>query len=422
MTLRCFVAMAFGNEDTDKFYDDLIVPVLKNMDAKPIRVDRIEHNDDIDDRIISELERCDFALADLTYARPSAYFEAGFAQGRKVPVIYTCRKDHLLPKADDKFGNFRVHFDLQMKNIIPWSSSSDSKFTKKLAKRITRVITPLLRDKETKEIERQESEKFSDLSLHEKTMAILNICVLQIERAGYQGTYAEYKNLSQQFPLSPPPGIFSYDSHYHRDFLREQFHRIQSLRPGWLGIKFQKDTLRAVFVHVTSNLTKSLLSALQSDLLRHPVYNINQGLKAKTFRRLEEHMFVCSFQKVPISRVMTSLRHFQLDRESNKFIWVGKQTVPKAEIPGYNEVYLIDSLSSEARFLLRNLKRSPSDRPEVEYWSEGNRLIGLGTNQKGMVKKISRTVHIHILDAIKFENAFEKDFSELLNRVESGFI
>lgn len=133
MALICFVAMAFGYKDTDKVYDHLIAPILRNKDVEPVRIDCIEFNDDIDDRIISELKRCDFAVADLTYARPSVYFEAGFAQ-RSVPIIYTCRKDHFSPSADDQFGNLRVHFDLQMKNIIPWSSSSDSKFAKSYLK------------------------------------------------------------------------------------------------------------------------------------------------------------------------------------------------------------------------------------------------------------------------------------------------
>jgi nucleoside 2-deoxyribosyltransferase len=76
--LRCFVAMAFGQEDTD------------GINAQ--RVDRIEHNDKIDTKIISEIEAADLVTADLTYARPSVYFEAGYAQ-RAIPVIFTARPD-----------------------------------------------------------------------------------------------------------------------------------------------------------------------------------------------------------------------------------------------------------------------------------------------------------------------------------------
>jgi hypothetical protein len=34
-----------------------------------------------------------YCSADLRYARPSVYFEAGYAE-RSVPVIYTVRRDH----------------------------------------------------------------------------------------------------------------------------------------------------------------------------------------------------------------------------------------------------------------------------------------------------------------------------------------
>jgi nucleoside 2-deoxyribosyltransferase len=91
--LRCFVAMAVGRADTDRIYDKHIAPTLKAARIHPVFMGRLEHNDDIDKRIISEIEACDFAISDLTYARPSVYFEAGYAQ-RSVPVIYTCRADH----------------------------------------------------------------------------------------------------------------------------------------------------------------------------------------------------------------------------------------------------------------------------------------------------------------------------------------
>ena len=44
--LRCFIAMALGREDTDKVYDDLNIPTLRDRRVRPIRIDRIEYNDD----------------------------------------------------------------------------------------------------------------------------------------------------------------------------------------------------------------------------------------------------------------------------------------------------------------------------------------------------------------------------------------
>jgi nucleoside 2-deoxyribosyltransferase len=128
--------MAFRRGETDKVYDNLIVPLLRKKKITPVRVDRQEHLDDINNKIISELKQSDFAIADLTFARPSVYYEAGFAQ-RCIPVIHTSRRDHFHPKPDDKFGNFKIHFDLQMKNIIPWSNASDKNFIKNLIEEST---------------------------------------------------------------------------------------------------------------------------------------------------------------------------------------------------------------------------------------------------------------------------------------------
>jgi hypothetical protein len=90
----------------------------------------------------------DVKKADLTYSRPSVYFEAGYAQ-RVVPVIYTVRRDHFKFKADDPNGNLKVHFDLQMRNIIDWSSASDKRFPVRLRSRVTKVVLPILLEKGT---------------------------------------------------------------------------------------------------------------------------------------------------------------------------------------------------------------------------------------------------------------------------------
>jgi hypothetical protein len=132
--------MALGHKDTNDVYVSLLKPTLDSLEVEPRRVDLIVHNDDIDDRIIREIEDADFVIADLTYARPSVYYEAGYAERAGTPVIYVCRKDHLTPKAGDARGNEKVHFDLQMKNIITWLSSSDQEFASNLAGRVTMVL------------------------------------------------------------------------------------------------------------------------------------------------------------------------------------------------------------------------------------------------------------------------------------------
>src|SRR4051794_41012901 len=120
--LKCFVASAFDHEDVDAIYAQAIIPVLKKLGCTPVRVDCVEHNDDIDDKIFNLIDGCEFCIADLTFARPSVYYEAGYAFGTGRPAIYIARSDHFRQRDDDEYGNFRVHFDLQMKNIIGWTT------------------------------------------------------------------------------------------------------------------------------------------------------------------------------------------------------------------------------------------------------------------------------------------------------------
>ena len=133
---RCFVAMAFAKDDTDAIYDQAIEPVLRRNGIIPVIINRQENNLDINIQIMHHLKSCDFCISDLTYARPSVYFEAGYAQ-RAVEVIYTVRGDHLKKgQPEDK----RVHFDLQMKPLITWKDQSDSTFPTRLEQRIKQTF------------------------------------------------------------------------------------------------------------------------------------------------------------------------------------------------------------------------------------------------------------------------------------------
>ena len=64
--MKCFIASAFGHDDVDIIYDRCVVPTLKQLSVTPLRVDRVEHNEDIDNKIFELLDLADFAIADLT--------------------------------------------------------------------------------------------------------------------------------------------------------------------------------------------------------------------------------------------------------------------------------------------------------------------------------------------------------------------
>lgn len=172
-SIQCFVACAFGDNEVDAIYQNAIEPAVRRIGAVPARVDRVEHNDDIDDKIMELLQSSDLVIADLTFARPSVYYEAGYFAGLGKPVVYTVRKDHFTPDPNDVHGNRRVHFDLQMKNIIDWTSTSKTRtFQSRLESRIRHVIAPMLRQK--RELDRQAAEAatFSRLSQKSKLAAL----------------------------------------------------------------------------------------------------------------------------------------------------------------------------------------------------------------------------------------------------------
>jgi len=170
--MKCFIASAFDHEDVDIIYKKAITPVLRKLKIKQLRVDRIEHNDDIDDKIFSLIRECDLCIADLTYARPSVYYEAGFAWGLGRPVIYISRKDHLHPRIDDEAGNLRVHFDLQMKNIIPWTSPNET-FKNRLLKRIKHVCRGITPKEQRQTKQSPEEIRYKSLSIDDQIRAVL---------------------------------------------------------------------------------------------------------------------------------------------------------------------------------------------------------------------------------------------------------
>jgi nucleoside 2-deoxyribosyltransferase len=171
--ISCFIACAFDKEDVDEIYDKVIENVVIELGMDAYRVDRIEHNDDVDDKIIELIHSCDVCIADLTYARPSVYFEAGYFKGLKKPVVFTVRKDHFRPKENDIYGNERVHFDLQMKNIIGWYSTEHLKtFSTRLKNLLRFVISPIIKHKQKDEEKAKAAKIFSAMPQQERLNSI----------------------------------------------------------------------------------------------------------------------------------------------------------------------------------------------------------------------------------------------------------
>lgn len=116
---QCFVAMWFDDSMND-VYEKGFRTAIAAAGYTPLRIDRKpDLIGKIDDEIIAEIRRSRFVVADFTHgdggARGGVYYEAGFAQGLGLPVIFTCRKDMI----DE------THFDTRQFNHILWENPED---------------------------------------------------------------------------------------------------------------------------------------------------------------------------------------------------------------------------------------------------------------------------------------------------------
>ncbi len=152
---QCFVAMWLTSEMNDVFNKaiKLAIEYLEEGKIEPkfkaLRIDNKEHTNDINDEIISEIRRSRFMVCDLTGYRGGVYWEAGFAYGLGLEVIYTCREDWTRTRDLDLYDKNRkkvdykqegIHFDLEHRNRIPWKMDDLSTFRDKLTNRIKAVI------------------------------------------------------------------------------------------------------------------------------------------------------------------------------------------------------------------------------------------------------------------------------------------
>ncbi|SRR6266478_9216932 len=87
-------AMSFAAEMSE-FYDKAIEPAVRQAGYEPIRVDRREHANSIDDEIIGNIRKARFMGADFTGQRAGVYFEAGMMNGLGRTVVWMCDKREL---------------------------------------------------------------------------------------------------------------------------------------------------------------------------------------------------------------------------------------------------------------------------------------------------------------------------------------
>lgn len=110
---------------------DVIKSVAAKNDLSAHRVDDYEEDFQITEKIIHQIEEARIIVADLSFERPNVYFEYGYARGAgRTGSIIT-----LLKQGEE------AHFDVKDWNQITYDPKNLETLEKKLAKRITALLS-----------------------------------------------------------------------------------------------------------------------------------------------------------------------------------------------------------------------------------------------------------------------------------------
>lgn len=129
---KVFLAFHFTNEMKETFEKTVRKAITDISDGKleAVRVSTSGTSTEtkIDDALISMIKSSRVVIADFTGQRTAVYYEAGFAMGLGIPVIWTCREDEV-----DKLS-----FDTRQYPHILWKDEKD--LYKQLSERISAQI------------------------------------------------------------------------------------------------------------------------------------------------------------------------------------------------------------------------------------------------------------------------------------------
>jgi hypothetical protein len=113
---QAFIAMNFDSALLG-VYEQAIKAAVEEAGFTAYRIDHDRHVDNINNRIIAKIKESRFLIAEFTEHKHGVYFEAGFALGLGIPVIWVCQKSH--------FG--KTHFDTKPFNHIIWETKEELK-------------------------------------------------------------------------------------------------------------------------------------------------------------------------------------------------------------------------------------------------------------------------------------------------------
>jgi len=126
---QVFAAFYFSDR-IKEIFDNQVKQAIEEcgLTYKRISSSTTAHDTTIDDEIIAMIKSSRIVIADFTDQRNSVYFEAGYALGMQLPVIWTCKRDHV----------DNLSFDTRQYPHILWDSPEDLK--EQLVNRIKAIL------------------------------------------------------------------------------------------------------------------------------------------------------------------------------------------------------------------------------------------------------------------------------------------
>lgn len=126
---KIFMAFWFDLE-IQSIFDDIVKPAIDEVGFLAERVSSSTTNleNKISDEIIGMIKSSRAVIADCTGNRTAVYYEAGYAMGMKIPVIWTCKADQV--------GD--ICFDVSQHPFILWSTPED--LAEKVVKRLKAIL------------------------------------------------------------------------------------------------------------------------------------------------------------------------------------------------------------------------------------------------------------------------------------------
>ena len=120
---KAFMAMQFGEAELDTIVDDIFRPAVAQTGFRLQKLNDEQSAGLIDDQLRVQIRRSRFLIADLTHGNKGAYWEAGFAEGIGIPVIYTCKESDFEKES---------HFDTNHHLTVMWNPDNPKEAADKL--------------------------------------------------------------------------------------------------------------------------------------------------------------------------------------------------------------------------------------------------------------------------------------------------